>query len=81
MLSLTRKKGQRILIPSLKVIIEVRHLSKDKCVLGITAPVTEAIYREEILPLDIPCLVEEPSDAEEVKDAARFFGKVTNNHE
>lgn len=61
MLVLTRKKGERIMIGN-DIIITVVELQPGKVRLGIEAPRSMAVYREELLPVKTP--EQSPADPE-----------------
>lgn len=49
MLVVTRKKGERVMIPELGVTITVIGLLGDKVRIGVEAPKSATILREELL--------------------------------
>jgi carbon storage regulator len=48
MLVLKRKAGERLVIPRCDVVVSVLGVTGNTVRLGITAPVTVAVYREEV---------------------------------
>lgn len=48
MLLLSRKCGEKIVIPQLNIIVTVLEIRGDRIRLGITAPVNISVHREEI---------------------------------
>jgi carbon storage regulator len=49
MLVLTRKRGERIVIPGCEVTITVANIKGDRVRLGIAAPAEVAVLREELV--------------------------------
>jgi carbon storage regulator len=54
MLVLSRKPGERIVIPHSGLTITVVSVRGKKVRLGITAPADVAVYREEVCPVLVP---------------------------
>ncbi len=50
MLVLSRKEGERIVMPNQEVIVTIVAIHGNRVRIGVTAPAGVAIYREEILP-------------------------------
>jgi len=48
MLTLSRKCGEKIVIPQLNISVTVLEIRGDRIRLGITAPVHVSVHREEI---------------------------------
>jgi carbon storage regulator len=49
MLVLSRKVGERILVPDLNVVLTVVSVKSNQVRLGVSAPADVAVYREELL--------------------------------
>ena len=50
MLVLSRKEGERIVMPNQEVIVTIVAIHGNRVRIGVTAPSGVSIYREEILP-------------------------------
>lgn len=76
MLVLTRKLGQNILIGE-KISVKVLRIDSNKVQLGVSAPQSIAIYRQEIIDniKDFNRLANK-TDHARLKDAARFFKQL-----
>jgi carbon storage regulator len=48
MLVLSRKAGEKIVIPDSGVTITILDIKRNRVLLGITAPAETAVYREEV---------------------------------
>jgi carbon storage regulator len=48
MLVLSRKVGERILVPNLNVVLTVVSVQGNRVRLGVSAPADVAVYREEL---------------------------------
>jgi carbon storage regulator len=48
MLVLSRKSGQKIVVPECKVTITILEVQGNRVLVGVTAPTTTAVHREEV---------------------------------